>query len=83
MWDPYTTDGRVSNFSLVYSINYCCFNGPPKVQHFIQATVLPGHHANYYSDFVDVTGILHVGVHQTNGHVQSVYRLDVERVDSD
>ena len=83
MWDPYATAGRVSNFSLVYSINNCCFNGPPKVQHFVQASMLPGHHADYYADFVNVVGILHVGVKSANGHVQSVYRIDVERIEND
>src|SRR5271170_3960589 len=57
MWDPYTADdGQIRAFTLVYSITNCCFNGPPKVQHFIQATVPPGQSVDYSSDFVDVVG---------------------------
>ena len=67
-------------FTLVYSISNCCFNGPPKVQHFVAASVLPGGEAEYSSDLVDVVGTLHVGVQTAEGHVQSVYRIDVEKV---
>ncbi len=80
MWDPYAAEGKVCNFTLVYSITNCCFSGPPKVQHFVQATVVPGKTIDVYPDFVDVIGTLHVGVKQGEGKVQSVYRLDVEKV---
>ncbi len=81
MWDPYTASGSICNFSLVYSINNCCFIGPPKVQHFVQATVPQGHRVDYYpNDFVQVVGTLHVGVQSAKGQVQSVYRIDVEKV---
>ena len=83
MWDPYAADGRIRAFTLVYSISNCCFNGPPKVQHFIQATVPPGQTVDYCGDFVDVIGVLHVGVESAEGHVQSVYRVDVEKVRRD
>jgi hypothetical protein len=83
MWDPYTADGKIRAFTLVYSISNCCFNGPPKVQHFIQAVVPEGHAVDYSSDFVDVVGKLHVGVESAEGHVQSVYRIDVEKVAKD
>jgi hypothetical protein len=84
MWDPYTADGKIRAFTLVYSISNCCFNGPPKVQHFIQATLPPGKDVDTNSnDFVDVVGTLHVGVQSAEGHVQSVYRLDVEKVGKD
>jgi hypothetical protein len=83
MWDPYAADGRIRAFTLVYSISNCCFNGPPKVQHFIQATVPSGQAVEYSSDFVDVVGTLHVGVQAAEGHVQSVYRIDVEKVAKD
>jgi hypothetical protein len=83
MWDPYVADGKIRIFTLVYSISNCCFNGPPKIQHFIQATVPPGHAVEYSPDFVDVVGTLHVGVQAAEGHVQSVYRIDVEKVARD
>ncbi|MGD0464164.1 MAG: hypothetical protein ABSB74_16910 [Tepidisphaeraceae bacterium] len=80
MYEPYVADGKTRTFTLVYSITNCCFNGPPKIQHFVAASVLPGHEAEYSSDFVDVVGTLHVGVQAAEGHVQSVYRIDVEKV---
>jgi hypothetical protein len=83
MWDPYVADGQIRIFTLVYSISNCCFNGPPKIQHFIQATVPPGQAVEYSPDFVDVVGTLHVGVQAAEGHVQSVYRIDVEKVARD
>jgi hypothetical protein len=84
MWDPYAADGKIRAFTLVYSISNCCFLGPPKVQHFVQATVPAGKEAqDMSSDFVDVVGTLHVGVNAVMGHVQSVYRIDVESVRRD
>jgi len=83
MWDPYVADGKIRIFTLVYSISNCCFNGPPKIQHFIQATVPIGKAVEYSPDFVDVVGTLHVGVQAAEGHVQSVYRIDVEKVAKD
>jgi hypothetical protein len=84
MWDPYTADGKIRAFTLVYSISNCCFNGPPKVQHFIQAVIPSSLQSVEYSpDFVDVVGTLHVGVESAEGHVQSVYRIDVEKVAKD
>ncbi len=80
MYEPYVANGNIRSFTLVYSITNCCFNGPPKIQHFVAASVLPGHEAEYSSDFVDVVGTLHVGVQSAAGHVQSVYRIDVEKV---
>jgi hypothetical protein len=65
---------------LCYSISSCCFNGPPKVQHFVKATVLPGHDVEYSQGIVNVVGTLHVGVERGDGLVKSVYRLDVENV---
>jgi hypothetical protein len=85
MYNPYAaSDGQIRVFTLVYSISNCCFNGPPKVQHFIQATVPQGKGVNDWSgDFVNVVGTLHVGVQSAEGHVQSVYRIDVDSVTKD
>jgi hypothetical protein len=80
MYEPYETAGKIRTFTLVYSITNCCFNGPPKVQHYVAASVLRGHDAEYSSDLVDVVGTLHVGVESAEGHVKSVYRIDVEKV---
>jgi hypothetical protein len=84
MWQPYEADGKIRAFTLVYSISNCCFNGPPKIQHFIQATLPPNTKSiDYTNNFVDVVGTLHVGVEAGEGHVQSVYRIDVEKVAKD
>jgi len=80
MYSPDTADGPVNRFALVYSIQNCCFLGPPKVQHFVKATVPPGKGVDYLRGVVDVIGTLHVGVERSGGQVESVYRLDVERV---
>jgi hypothetical protein len=80
MWGPDTASGAVDHFTLVYSIQRCCFSGPPRVQHFIKATVLPGRKVEYYQGVVNVVGTLHVGVERSGGQIDSVYRLDVERV---
>ena len=58
-------DGKLSSFDLVYSIGKCCFIGPPKVQHFVKATLPPGKTASLSAGLVTVTGILHVGVRRT------------------
>jgi hypothetical protein len=81
MWDPYEAGGQIQNFTLVYSIMNCCFNGPPKVQCLVQASVPPTRRAAFTNAFVNVIGTLHVGVQSAEGHVQSIYRMDVERVD--
>ncbi len=81
MWQPRAANGSISNFQLVYSIQKCCFSGPPKVQHFINAGVVDGKKVEYYSGLVKVTGTLHVNVTQEGGKVSSVYRVDVESVE--
>jgi len=80
MWLPDTASGPLDRFQLCYSISSCCFNGPPKVQHFVKATVLPGHDVEFTQGIVNVVGTLHVGVERGDGLVKSVYRMDVEKV---
>src|SRR2546423_8462987 len=65
-------------FDLVYSITKCCFNGPPQIQHFVKCKAVPGKNLETYVGLVKVIGTLHVGVQIENGHVASVYRMDVE-----
>lgn len=81
MWDAQGAGEDVHHFQLVYSIAKCCFSGPPKVQHFIDATVLPGKTAHYYQNLVRVVGTLHVNVKHDAGRVSSVYQVDVESVE--
>lgn len=81
MWVPNNAAGELGKFDLVYSISKCCFSGPPKIQHFVKATVAQGRRVEYHEGLVNVLGTLHVGVQSSEGRVQSVYRVDVERVD--
>jgi hypothetical protein len=81
MWDAKGAGDEVRQFQLVYSIAKCCFSGPPKVQHFVNATVLPGKTAYYYRNLVRVVGTLHVQVKHDEGRVSSVYQLDVESIE--
>jgi hypothetical protein len=80
MWSPTTSVGKVSRFDLVYSINSCCFSGPPLVQHFVHATLPDASPAAMSRGYVNVTGRLHVGVERDSGGLTSVYRIDVEQV---
>ena len=83
MYTPYAAVGKVNRFTLVYSITQCCFNGPPKVQHLVEATMVAGRDSELMTDPVAVVGVLHVGVQQKEGHIVSVYRMDVDRVQRD
>jgi len=79
MWDPYSAGNQVVGFQLVYSIAKCCFSGPPQIQHFVQARVVPGKSVGYYSGPVEVMGTLHVKVTRDElGKITGVYHLDVE-----
>jgi hypothetical protein len=80
MWSPNGAGGKVRNFDLVYSIGNCCFIGPPKVQHFVHASVPPGRNVEFSAAPVIVSGTLHVGVQKAGGAVQSIYRIDVDNV---
>jgi len=81
MWAPESAAGALTKFDLVYSIAKCCFSGPPKVQHFVKATVLPGKEVYYYNNLVRVVGKLHVNVVQEAGKVASVYQVEVESIE--
>ena len=70
--------GEVRRFDLVYSISKCCVTSSPKIQHFIQATVLKDKQVKYHPGLVKVVGTLHVGVQKQDGRIISVYRMDVE-----
>jgi hypothetical protein len=70
----------VQRFDLVYSISKCCGQGPPLIQHFVQAKGRDGKMVPYYQGLVKVTGTLHVDVKQGLDRVESVYQLDVDSV---
>lgn len=81
MWAPYQADGKVRDFELVYSIASCCFSGPPKIQHIVKARLRDGASAQYTAGRVDVTGTLHVGVQRNGDIIDSIYRMDVDRLE--
>ena len=72
----------VDRFQLVYSIQNCCFNGPPLVQERVFAHVPPGgRKVPVFSGLTNVYGTLHVRALRENGVVVSLYDLDVEKVE--
>ena len=72
----------VSAFELVYSIQKCCFGGPPKVQERVFARVPNNGKATHYAQMVRVVGTLHVQAKRDEtGQIVSIYELDVESVD--
>lgn len=81
MYDLYSAGGRTRDFEFVYSISKCCFNGPPLVQERVFAHVSAGT-APFYSDECRLIGKLKVAVHNPSGNlVDSVYTMDVERIE--
>jgi hypothetical protein len=82
MWAPYSTSSRLKEFELVYSIQQCCFSGPPQIQHFVQSRVVNDDGVvSFHSGQVRVVGTLRVDVERAEGRVVSVYRLEVESVE--
>ena len=75
--------GTLTGFDLCYSIAKCCFSGPPQVQHFVKARVVPGRELYHHPNQVKVTGTLHVNVvfDKEAGKVASVYQMDVEDIE--
>ena len=82
MFDPMSAGDKLNSFQLVYSIQKCCFNGPPRVQERVFAKVPNGAKVGYYPQVVRVVGTLHVGARRDEfGNISSIYDLDVESVD--
>jgi hypothetical protein len=78
-----TAGSKVSRFQLCYSVARCCFGGEPKVQHFVDCRVPGGGKVANYDGAgpIKVFGTLHVNVIRANGKVQSVFQLDIDRVE--
>ena len=88
LYAPHEAGPKVKEFELVYSIQKCCFGGPPKVQERVYSTVAPDKHFEYrYGVYHKVIGTLHVTLRRTPlpsgdpGPVTEVYHLDVESVE--
>lgn len=82
MWAPNAAGNYVGEFSLVYSIEKCCFSGPPQVQHFVHTTVKGGKLVPYYREPVRATGTLRINVvrDEAAGKVGSIYQFEVEQL---
>lgn len=72
---------RSNGFELVYSIQNCCFNGPPRVQERVYAKAPEGKMVPILGGLVDVYGTLHVRAQRDGDTVMSLYDLDVERLE--
>ena len=82
MWTGGSAAPKVRAFELVYSIQKCCFGGPPKVQERVFAKVPNDGTVAYHWQTVRVVGTLHVGVKRDEtGQIVSVYEMDVDSVD--
>ena len=82
MWEPYSAGLNIGGFQLVYSVAKCCFDGPPQIQHFVQAKAVPGATLQYYGSQVKVSGTMHVNVtRDETGKITGVYHMDVESVE--
>ena len=82
MFAPDGAGDKVHSFQLVYSIQKCCFNGPPRVQERVFASVPNNGSVRYYPQIVRVLGTLRVtGERNEVGQIVKLYELDVESVD--
>ena len=74
---------KISRFSLCFSVQKCCFGGDPKAQHFVDCKTPDGRLVtNYlYRGTVKAFGTLHVKVTKSGGKIQSVYQVDLDRVE--
>lgn len=82
MYVDFTAEPLVDRFQLVYSIQNCCFNGPPKVQERVFAHIPEGSEKKVpvYGGLAEVYGTLHVKAVREKGRVVSLFDMDVERV---
>lgn len=80
MYDPYSA-GRTRDFQFVYSITDCCFKGAPLVQERVFAHVSASD-VRFHREECRIIGKLKVAVHNPTGElVDSVYSLEVERIE--
>lgn len=71
-------------FDLVYSVQNCCFSGPPQIQHFVKITVPANASFAVEGGAVRVKGKLSVDVTRDpeTGKINGVYRVLAENVSS-
>jgi hypothetical protein len=71
---------KVSKFILAMNQNTCCFGGNPQIHEFIIVSV-GGVGVNDEMDIpLSVKGVLRVGVQRNHGKLESVYRLQADKV---
>jgi hypothetical protein len=81
MWSTGSAGDTVSNCQLVYNIQKCCFNGPPRIQERVFLFGDKGQRFPFFGSMVRVLGKLQVRLKtQPGGKVISVYDLTVESV---
>jgi hypothetical protein len=88
IWAPHEAGSEITRFELVYSIQKCCFGGPPLVQERVFCTV-PNGKLQYNSSggYHKVLGTLHVTLRRDKledgrlGPVVEVYHLDALSVE--
>jgi|SRR6185312_17273769 len=79
MWNGMAAGSQVKMFQLVYNIQKCCFNGPPRVQERVFVFVPEGKSVSMHGELVDVVGKLHVRLKKDpQGTIISVYTMDLE-----
>ena len=85
IYAPREAGPGITEFELVYSIQKCCFSGPPRVQERVFAFVTPATKKMKYSGDGEhkVLGTLRVTMQrdQKSGQVTEVYHLDVDSVE--
>lgn len=72
---------KVPAFELVYSIQKCCFGGPPRVQERVFVRAPPGKTVPFYWQPVRVVGTLNVDAKKVEGQVVSVFDMEVESIE--
>jgi hypothetical protein len=82
VWDPNEAGQYMTNFQLVYSIQKCCFGGPPKVQERVFVHIPQGMQVdNLSGSFAKITGTLHIKAEKDAGNVASLYTLVADKVE--
>ena len=72
---------KVQAFELVYSIQKCCFGGPPRVQERVFVRAPPGKAVPFFWQPVKVIGTLNVDAKKVEGQVVSVFDMEVESIE--
>jgi hypothetical protein len=72
---------EANRFELVYSIQKCCFGGPPKVQERVFCIVPNNGTVEIMGGQTRVTGTLHVKPKKDGDTINELYTLDVHKVE--